>query len=328
MAYATGNAGSATDLVNAITVFCTANGWTLNSGVLSKGNNHFRPVVTGAHIKCEMGDAAGFTSPGLTGNGFPYISLNGVFPVFYRLFATTLNGADTVVLCVQEANGSEYKYMMFGNIENKVGAWTGGQWMHATYASQTNGTTTRQSNAGVAIDPTGDGTGGTNAESYQQAHGVLFAMTDGQPNFGSNFTGGNSFIRCDIDVGPIRANTTGAVGNNNMTGCVDAFRFARLQLRRQPNVWNGESCLVPAHLFLGRASSTCSRLGNIGHVRFMRMDNYEPGDIITLGLDRWMVLPMYRRDPLKPLGEKSAFNSTAINGSSGQLAYAIKYDGP
>lgn len=330
MAYTSGTATTAADLLNALTGFCVANGWTLTNGVLSKGTNHFLPTVSGANIKVEMGTAAGFTSPGVTGaNYFPYISLNNVWPVFYRIFVVSANGADTVVLSVLEANNIEYKYLMFGNLENKVGTWTGGEWMHATYASQTNGSMTRQSNAGITTDtnPSYE-TGGTNTMSFQQAHGALFAMTDGQPNFGSNFTSGNSYIRCDIDGGTFKRNATLGIGNNDLTGCVDSFRFSRLQMIRQPNTWNGESCLIPVHIYLGRASSTCSRLGTIGHIRFMRMDNYEPGDIITLGLDRWMVLPMYRRDPTDVRGEKGVYNSTAITGSSGQLAYAIKYDGP
>lgn len=330
MAYATGIANSSLDLKNALIAFCTTNGWTESAGVLSKGDNHFLPAVTGNHLKVDMGDAAGFVAPGITGaNNYPYISVNNVWPVTYRLFAISEDGADTVVLAMLEANGTEYKYMMFGNLQNKLGVWNGGQWMHATYASQSNGSTSRQSNAGINIDISGGPEGGSNTEEYIQAHGPLFAFTEGWPNFGSNYTAGNSFIKCDIDGGTYKRNQLGVISSApSRNGCVDAFRFAKLLLYRGRNAWNGQSCLVPAHVILGRASTTFSRLGTIGHIRFMRMDNYEPGDIITLGLDRWMVLPMYKRDATTVYGAKGSFNNTAAVGHSGQLAYAIKYDGP
>lgn len=328
MPYATGTANSATDLLNALTGFCTANGWTLTTGALSKGSNHFRPGVVNGHLKVEMGTAAGFAEgAGVTGATlFPYIHLSGAFPVYYRLFQTTLNGADTVILCVQEANGIDYKYLMFGNLENKIGAWNGGQWMHASYSAQTYGAggTTLQTEYGVNIAAE-LAEGGDSTESYSGGHGPLFAQCDGLPNFGSNWLSGNSFVRCDLDGGTYKRNETGQIGVNDLNGCVDAFRWMKWPLRYQPNTWNGESVLIPFHVFLGRATNTCSRLGTVGHIRALRMDNYEPADIITLGSDRWMVLPMYRRNPAAPFGEVS---TSLVTGHSGQLAYAIKYDGP
>ena len=37
-------------------------------------------------------------------------------------------------------------------------------------------------------------------------------------------------------------------------------------------------------------------------MRYCRIDNYENGDIITLGEDRWMLLPIYKRDDAEKLG--------------------------
>jgi hypothetical protein len=328
MAFYSGNASSAQDLVDAIVAGCLLNGWTESDGVLSKGDNHFRPDVVGTHIKCEMGDAAAFVSPGIVeATAFPYISLNQTWPVFYRLFVLDGNGADTVVLSVLEANAIEYKYLMFGNLENKVGAWAGGQWMHGSYSSQIDGTTVRQSNVGssLAFGPFADVNGGSTSEFYTEGHGPLFANMGPAPSSGSNFKSGNSYVACDIDTSTPKRNTNGL---GTLAGAVDAFRFARVFLLRSPNLWNGEAVLVPAHVFLGRDSGTVARLGTVGHVRYMRMDNYEPGDVITLGLDKWMVLPMYMRNATAVLGANALYNSTSATGHTGQMAYAIKYDGP
>lgn len=327
MAYSSGTATSSADLLTALTNFCTSNGWSLSAGVLSKGDTHILPTLSGVHIKLQLGTSAGFAAPGVMPAAFfPYVSLNNAWPVFYRLFEYVNGSAHTVVMMIREANVIEFKYLMFGNLENKVGTvWSGGQWIHGTYASQTTGSTSRQSNAGVKVD--GYATeGGSDLESYSNGHGSLFTITDGYPNFGGNFMNGNSYLRCNMDGGTYKMNQSG--DNNNFFGCVDAMRFARLFLIRNPNTWNGQSVLIPVHVYLGRASQTCSRLGTVAGVRFMRMDSYEPGDIITLGLDRWMVLPMYLRNATEPKGKKGEFDSTAITGHSGQMAYAIRYDGP
>ena len=100
MAYVSGNASSAADVLTALITACTANGWTNTSGVLSKGSVHVRPAIRGTtpqHIRLEFGTAAGFASPGTNADTvFPYLNFSNVFPVFYRIFVNTGNGADTV----------------------------------------------------------------------------------------------------------------------------------------------------------------------------------------------------------------------------------------
>ena len=48
-------------------------------------------------------------------------------------FVNRGNGADTVVLAVLEADAVQYKYLAFGNLENKVGTWNGGEFIAGTY---------------------------------------------------------------------------------------------------------------------------------------------------------------------------------------------------
>ena len=88
-----------------------------------------------------------------------------------------------------------------------------------------------------------------------------------------------------------------------------------------PSAWNGESVLVPIQVITSRPSNLWSLVGELTHARYVRLDNLEPGQLITLGPDRWKVYPFYRKD------------ATARDGGdgidhTGTLGWAIRYDGP
>ena len=232
-----------------------------------------------------------------------------------------------------EANALEYKYLAFGNLENKVGSWNGGDWIAGTHSSGTtsgagNGNTTLVSGPGFNMrGNNGTGTdfaeGGLHYDTFSGFHGMMFSEKSANPGFGGDFTTANTFLRCDMDGGTV---VVPAQGLALTLGRMSMMRFARTPLIRGKTLWNGESTLIPMHVYLNRASETVSRLGSVGHMRLVRLDNFENGDIITLGQDRWMVLPVFKRDLTLVQGKIASFNS--FDGHSGGAAYAIKYDGP
>lgn len=88
-----------------------------------------------------------------------------------------------------------------------------------------------------------------------------------------------------------------------------------------PNSWNTEAVLLPIRVFQSRAERKVSLVADVKNARYMRIDNYEPGQIIIIGSERWKVYPFYSK------------NSVARNGGtdikhSGTLGWAIRYDGP
>ena len=90
-------------------------------------------------------------------------------------------------------------------------------------------------------------------------------------------------------------------------------------IQRTPNTWNGEATLLPVQAYLARPSSKVSLIAELGHMRYVRIDNYNAGDIITLGADRWKVFPWWQRN---------AASRDGADFSSGTLGFAVRYDGP
>ena len=60
---------------------------------------------------------------------------------------------------------------------------------------------------------------------------------------------------------------------------------------------------------------------DLAHCRFLRIDNYQPGDIIPLGPDRWKVAPWYRKNTAQRDGGSNIQHT-------GTFGWAIRYDGP
>ena len=84
-----------------------------------------------------------------------------------------------------------------------------------------------------------------------------------------------------------------------------------------PSTWNSEAVLLPIQAFSTvYGSAKVALVLDVVGARACRIDNFKPGNIITLGSDRWKIYPWY----LKAAAESST--------SSGRLGWAIRYDGP
>lgn len=104
---------------------------------------------------------------------------------------------------------------------------------------------------------------------------------------------------------------------------VGAQAFSQL-LWQQSSAWNSESVLLPIRFYARRPSFKSSLILDCANARHFRMDNVTPGDILTLGPDRWKVFPWYRKNAAARNG------NTAIGGynHSGTFGWAIRYEGP
>jgi len=91
-------------------------------------------------------------------------------------------------------------------------------------------------------------------------------------------------------------------------------------LEIQPNSWNSEAVLLPIREYFKRSENKVSLIIDLEHARHTRIDNYEPGQIITLGNDRWMIFPWTQKNT------NSRNGGTAID-HSGTFGWAIRYEG-
>jgi hypothetical protein len=104
-------------------------------------------------------------------------------------------------------------------------------------------------------------------------------------------------------------------------GAFNAIFPAVPHIGRLPSAWNSESVLVPIQGYVWVGSSKCSLAVDVKNARYVRLDNYQPGQVITLGGESWKVFPFYRRN----VSERDGGNGVSHTGT---LGWAIRYDGP
>lgn len=139
--------------------------------------------------------------------------------------------------------------------------------------------------------------------------------------FGSNLAAGSTgsgLAHCEIDGSIVYS--TKYTQPNYVSITQNTFR----KLLRGLNVWNSQSILVPIELQFKALSSFFMYLGFLEHIRYVRIDNYNSGDIITLGADKWKVYPLIEKNLITRDGETGVSVGT---GHSGSIGFAVRYDG-
>jgi hypothetical protein len=310
MAYQTGTANTATDLKGIIETFAQANGWTLSSGILSKGQCHVRltAINTDQGIKLEGANSADFLT-GVCPNWAQFYIASAQWPITYHLFA---HGTPDTLVCVLNYNVNSFQYLAFGDIA-KFGSWTGGNWFSATMGQASTLLPALSIHSTIMTSsPYVEGTTRIDGSSYDAASGGIFSFVYGVTVPG----GGGSFLHAEIDGG------TWLRPNNGDTVRADSSAYSAVLIAQAPNAWNSQAILFPHAITVTRPSSRISVIGEIGHIRMLRIDNYNPGDIVTIGVDKWKVFPWLKKN------SSDRGNSSNTAGESGTIGWAIKYDGP
>jgi len=301
MAYITGSANDLAALRSALFNACIVNGWTLSGEVIRKGNVYLRVQIAGNYLTF-MGGTGIDGSNNLTGTapsaariGRPSTSSPDlVWPLSYEIFVLT-NPDEVYLIC--NYNVELYQWAAFGQ-STMPGLSGTGMWCGASLGSSALGGASP-----ISITPTG----GSSSSSSTLICPALFWSTGINGN-----SDVNSFIQHGLD------------GNawSNSTYITTGFRAAATLLNELPNNWNSESVLVPIQVFVPRTSGNkMSMLADLAHARYLRIDNHAPGEIITLGSDRWKAYPWYKKDSANRNGGSSLTHS-------GTMGWAVRYDGP
>jgi hypothetical protein len=306
MAFITGSANTLTDLLGAIRNACTSNGWTLSGQVLTKGNCYTSLVIAGADLQV-LGGVGVDSNNALTTPG-PQIARIGAttmptvlaFPLTYYIHIQ-INPDEVYVFL--NFSGISWQWLAFGCSPAQGVPGTGG-WYSAS------------SSAGVSANVGLAYLYAVNAGGYwngAQVSCALFAQSNGWvPGYCAN-----SYIHHGLDgLGWSNPNgySIGAIGDADAWGAVQPL------VGRQPNVWNGETALLPIQVIVRRPSNMSSQVGKITHARYIRNDNLADGDLITMGSDRWKTYPFVRKN--------SAIRDGGGGNDSGTFGIAIRYDGP
>lgn len=295
--------GSVNDLGalrDAIFSACQDEGWTANDSILSKDKMYVEikvdsPLLTfrgGTGIEKGALSGANPCSVAIAETLFPNAGDYGMpsisWPANYELFIF-----GTEVYVVLNYNVDLYQWAAWGASTVK-GISGSGLWFGATRRSTKNANWPGWS---MATDSGGSIYGSpalfwSNSTWYQG-------------------TGFESYVHSGLEDGswyPLDSRDTSTPG----TAPIDPL------IRILPNAWNSEAVLVPIRAYQWRASRKISLIADLEYARHVRMDNLEPGEVVTLGSEKWKVFPWYRKDSANRNGGYNVRHS-------GTFGWAIRY---
>lgn len=287
MAYVTGTANSLADLLTAIQAACTANGWTLSAGgVLYKDTCYIEIKISGTSLAVQGG--TGIDGSGnLTGRSereagqlcAPSTAATGI-PA-----SPTLTYPITYDISIQTSPDEVYVTINYAvNYYETVGF---GQSAMPGLAGSGNWYCGAHAGNGAVLLTTGE-MGHTTYGFYS-----LFCRYYQYPYA----------MCCGVDH---------ALDGPSWTTVGAGWDWYPLAIR-QPNAWNSEAILQPIRVYVNRPSSFMSPVLECAHARFVNVAALSPGQIITLGPDKWKVYPWW----------------TKTTGYAMQnYGHAIRYDGP
>lgn len=300
MAYVTGSVNNITDLMSAIRNACIANGWTLSGEVLHKGTAYFRTqVVSGAlTILGGTGKDGGNV---LTGDASQVSRIADfaapaalAYPMTYHIHINT--SPDEVYVVVNHSS-DYFQYMAFG--QSDIPTAGTGNWFGASAGPTSSG--------GICI---GHNTGGV--------------FTNGRPP-GALFWVGASFQAATVTTGFVHHGLEGGSGWSGVDtlatlgGKATAIVGISPLMGISPNTYNGEAILLPIPVLVGRASGRVSLVAQMKHARYVRIDNFSPGQVIAIGPDQWKIYPWFKKDVANRNGSVSEIFH------SGTFGWAIRY---
>ena len=301
MAYSNGTANSFADLQVALVSACTAQGWAWSDNILSKGNVFVQLESSATALTATGGTGvSGGVLQGATPRKLQIRRLNTgaapviTWPVNYETFIF-----DNEVYFVVQHDDIYFLYMAFG--QSTIAMPGTGMWVSASVTDYVN-------NYGIHITPDAGG-----ASSYtSDCPGIFYATYGSGENQGHPY-----YVHCGLDGRGWNqdfSNTTYAGASAPGILSVEPFN------KMLPNQWNSEGILLPMRCYAFRPSSKTSVIADLKYARHTRIDNFEPGQVITIGTDKWKIFPNFCK------------NATARDGGgriyhTGTFGWAVRYEG-
>lgn len=298
--YYSGSVNSLSALRDAVFSACQAEGWTVNGSILSKGTLFIQIDLASPYLTFQGG--TGITNGALTGANqcnvsiaetlFPNAGAQGMpsitWPANYEIFIFSAE-----VYVVLNYNVDTYQWAAWG--KSTVNGLPGsGMWFGATRRSTKSG-----SWPGWVMTPSSGG-------DLYGAPALFWSTSTWYTG-----TGFESYVHSGLEDGswyPLDSRDTSAPG----IAPIDPL------IRILPNAWNSEAVLLPIRAYQRRSSNKASLIADLEHSRHIRLDNLTPGEIVTLGSDKWKVFPWYRK-------ASAARNGGSNIGDSGTFGWAIRY---
>lgn len=315
MAYYTGSANTINALQTAIFTACTTSGWSLSGSTLSKGVLHMQIDIlamggaygsTGLRFRGGTGVSGGVVTGAATyaSDIGTYSNAALTFPLEYHVMV--FSDPDEVYVVVNYS-ADRFQYAAWGRSHLSLPA--SGMWFGASLYSL---------NQMSIINSSIFYTTNNGPRGYSYSQPMLFMRGEQYSNYSQGYTEVHMLHGLD----GISWTTGGSSAPSPSAMPAGAQLLGML-----PNAWNSESILLPIQLTVPRPSNRKSIVASLRNARYLRIDNHEPGDIITLGPDRWKVFPWMRKNTVQRNGMASE-SSDLSNIHTGTFGWAIRYEGP
>jgi hypothetical protein len=296
MDYETGTATNAADLISKLGTFAAGDGWTVSSvtgGVVFRKGTVVVGVATDADevfLRGAITYNGGAAWNAQTNNSGVNVAINcgaGPFPS-YHFFSGDEDSADYLHVAFEISAGIYHHFVMGELI--KSGAYTGGVYVDGTnWSTSTSNQNFPESSSSQAICDT----------------------------VGSNNT---AHIWIDYDSKSNNWQRLGLATASTTTLCSGGYRGQSIDSFLQEvgyMDWNMRNLMKPLRYFANRSDSLKSFIGRIPHMRGIYLQNLSPAEVISIGGDDWMVLPLCQRT-------ESFNNNPSAIPSSGYLGYAYR----
>ncbi|AOH36882.1 hypothetical protein BGP89_11385 [Luteimonas sp. JM171] len=291
------------------------NGWSDSSGIFSKGGMFVRLDVAPGGNGLDLNAGTGQSGSTLNGAATFPVRIHSfmvadpiAWPVTYELHVS--EAPDEVYLIVNY-NVDRVQTLAFGRSPapgNGTGYWINGSggpgtnFSHANTGYQWNG---QNFNALQSVAPS--------SGNQDVAAGVLAAYLNSGDNQRS-----------------YRYHRDGWKPDNNAAGLQDGGvsggTYALSLLRSLPSQANQGMVLVPAYLFECASDNRSIPALQLHHLRHCRIDNYNIGDVVEFGPDRWKVYPIGRKDLANRTPGSSGGGERLLH--TGTYGFAVRYHGP
>jgi hypothetical protein len=329
MPYYTGTATSYANLASVLTSTLIGNGWVSSDGILSKGDMFIKLTTNESFVSANAPE--GLIAQGGTGQtgatlldaslirprlGRPRDNVGAVtWPIEY--FIHVLTGPDEVYLVVRY-NVNLFTFMSFGkstvpNIGG-TGLWITGSnnfSEHSAFSYAYN------------LKPTTGGVDYSYSYHYPTSPGAPFWETE----WASTYADAHADYRSATVHANLMSYPQKWLGHRTVSSegtRINAVAYAAPLISRLPSAWNAEATLVPIQVYATVGSLKVSLVVDVAHARYTRVDNYEPGQVISIGPDRWKIYPFVSKNT----ADRDCSNlSSSSPPQSGTLGWAIRYDG-
>lgn len=315
MSYQTGNALDVNDLLDKWRIFLLAEGWLLDywgdrvggfgkALQLHQGGKYFSwfsettvgadasmpgPWIRGI-MHTSYGTQGSTTQPGSPGATVGANRLTGPMQAYHFFAGAGKDGPYAYI--VIEVEPGTFRHIGMGTLD-KMGAYTGGDFVFAShwyYSPQT----------------VSDALSGWHGMPFDDVSFGIYQSQSASSIVRADY-GGTSPRYHHLQNGDNTTFPRGRGGWRAYTFAAEANGTIKLPFLSAASVLTGRAPLLPLWVAVNRGSGLWSDVGLPPDMRFVRMDNMEPGQEYTLGTDTWVVFPVARKNGANGLANSSIY---------------------